>query len=112
MSSGLRFTEEYGNPFPDATFMLFGSGDAAGYAASRPLEAKPDARWQYSSGTTNILSRVLRLAAGNDATYHALHEHQRNERTHTFSLWPRRLVLARFAPYPGPTIHWLAFEPS
>jgi CubicO group peptidase (beta-lactamase class C family) len=72
MSSGLRFTEEYGNPFADATFMLFGSGDAAGYAASRPLEAKPDARWQYSSGTTNIVSRVLRLAAGNDATYHAL----------------------------------------
>ena len=31
-----------------------------------PLEAKPDTKWHYSSGTTNIISRVVRDAIGGD----------------------------------------------
>src|SRR5690606_13739584 len=41
--------------------MLFGAGatDVAGYAAGRPVAAMPGERFNYSSGTTNILSRAL-----------------------------------------------------
>jgi CubicO group peptidase (beta-lactamase class C family) len=72
MSSGLKFEEEYDDLFSDVTTMLFASGDAAGYAAKSRLEVAPDTRWYYSSGTTNILSRIVRRAAGSDAAYHAL----------------------------------------
>ena len=64
MSSGLAFTETYGNPLGDVIWMLFGTGDAAGYAARKPLAAPPGQRWSYSSGTTNIIARALRGAVG------------------------------------------------
>ena len=64
MSSGLAFTESYGNPLGDVLWMLFGTGDAAGFAARKPLAAPAGQRWSYSSGTTNIISRALRGAVG------------------------------------------------
>ena len=64
MSSGLAFTESYGNPLGDVLWMLFGTGDAAGFAARKPLAATAGQRWSYSSGTTNIISRALRGAVG------------------------------------------------
>lgn len=64
MSSGLAFTESYGNPLGDVLWMLFGTGDAAGFAARKPLAAPPGQRWSYSSGTTNIIARALRGAVG------------------------------------------------
>ncbi|MBI3288528.1 MAG: serine hydrolase [Elusimicrobia bacterium] len=64
MRSGLRFSEVYSNPLSDVTRMLFDSTDAAGFAASRPLAAPPGTVWQYSSGTTNILSLIARRAVG------------------------------------------------
>lgn len=64
MSSGLAFTESYGNPLGDVIWMLFGTGDAAGFAARKPLAAPAGQRWSYSSGTTNIISRALRGAVG------------------------------------------------
>lgn len=71
MSSGLRFRELY-EPFrSDALPMLFGAPDAAGYAASKELEAEPGTVWHYSSGTSNILAAALRNALGDDARYHA-----------------------------------------
>lgn len=60
MSSGLAFQESYFDLTADAPIMLFRSPSAGAYAAARPLEVPPDSRWQYSSGTTNILSRILR----------------------------------------------------
>ena len=44
--------------------MLFGTGDAAGFAARKPLAAPAGQRWSYSSGTTNIICRALRGAVG------------------------------------------------
>ncbi len=64
MRSGLRFSEVYSDPLSDVTRMLFDGYDAAGFAASRPLEAPPGTRWKYASGTTNILSLIARRAAG------------------------------------------------
>lgn len=68
MTSGLRFHEDYGDPLQDVTYMLLGVPDAAAFAAGKPLDAEPGTRWSYSSGTTNIISRIMRRVLG-DADY-------------------------------------------
>jgi CubicO group peptidase (beta-lactamase class C family) len=67
MTSGLRFNEDYADPLSDVAIMLFAQPDAAEFAALKPLDFKPGTRWQYSSGTTAILARVLRQAVGGTA---------------------------------------------
>ena len=62
MRSGLQFSEVYTDPLSDVTRMLFASPSAASFAAAKPLRCRPGTLWSYSSGTTNILSRVVRLA--------------------------------------------------
>jgi CubicO group peptidase (beta-lactamase class C family) len=57
------------NPLGDVTWMLLGVGDAAAYAAAKPLAAAPGTRWYYSSGTSNIIARVMREAIGSDEEY-------------------------------------------
>jgi CubicO group peptidase (beta-lactamase class C family) len=67
MSSGLAFVEDYvDDRISDTIAMLFGDGrhDMAAFAASFPLMAPPDATWSYSSGTTNIICRLLDVASG------------------------------------------------
>ncbi len=59
MSSGLAFDETYG-PTNDVSRMLFTHADAGAFAAAFPLAHPPDAAWSYSSGTSNLLARVLR----------------------------------------------------
>lgn len=71
MSSGLAFGEFDFFPPSDLVSMLFLSPDTAAYAARLPLAHAPDTVWAYASGTTNMLSAVLRHAYGDDA-YHAL----------------------------------------
>jgi CubicO group peptidase (beta-lactamase class C family) len=66
MRSGLRFSEVYEDLSSDVIEMLFNRADAAAYAASRPLEAPPGTTWSYSSGSTNILSRIARTIVGED----------------------------------------------
>lgn len=66
MSSGLAFEEEYGAAPSDVVLMLYDQASAGAYAASCPLETAPDTKWHYSSGTTNILSRIVRDAVGGD----------------------------------------------
>ena len=70
MRSGLRFSETYANPWSDVLHMLYDEHDTAAYAASRPLASTPGAVWSYSSGTSNILSAIIRQAVGDDR-YHA-----------------------------------------
>ncbi len=65
MSSGLAFDETYG-PANDVSRMLFTRPDTGAFAAGFPLEAPPDTRWSYSSGTSNILARILRDSFGGD----------------------------------------------
>lgn len=58
MESGLRFNENYGT-VADVTRMLFLEKDMAGFAASLPLEAEPGTKFNYSSGTADILSELF-----------------------------------------------------
>lgn len=70
MSSGLKFSEIYDEYTSDVVQMLNNCGDAGGFAADRPLEHDPDTHWQYSSGTANIVSRILRSTfEGNQGSY-------------------------------------------
>lgn len=64
MSSGLEFDETYADYESDVVQMLYRQPDAAAYAASKPLEAEPDTKWYYSSGTSNIISRIVRDTVG------------------------------------------------
>ena len=72
MRSGLAWIEDYveGNE-SDVIDMLFGSGkdDHATHAMNQPLASTPGSEWYYSSGTTNIVTRLLGDALGN--TTHA-----------------------------------------
>ncbi|NNG00946.1 MAG: serine hydrolase [Desulfobacteraceae bacterium] len=63
MSSGLVFDETYG-PLHDVTEMLYGSFNMAAYAARKKSNTMPDRIWNYSSGTANIMARIIREAAG------------------------------------------------
>jgi CubicO group peptidase (beta-lactamase class C family) len=67
MRSGLRFSEAYANPWSDVLHMLYVSGDMAEYASRLPLAARPGTTWRYASGTSNILSRVMRNVVGEAA---------------------------------------------
>jgi CubicO group peptidase (beta-lactamase class C family) len=67
MRSGLRFVEDYvDGESSHCIDMLFGVGadDHAAYAAALPLDHPPGTVWNYSSGTTNIIARVIGTAVG------------------------------------------------
>src|SRR5512136_2565265 len=65
MSSGLKFDETY-EPLHDVTDMLYRSYDFAAFAAAKPLEVEPEGKWVYSSGTANIIARIVRQTAEKD----------------------------------------------
>ncbi|MCZ8198827.1 MAG: serine hydrolase [Flavobacterium sp.] len=59
MNSGLEWEEKY-DKICDATKMLFIEEDMAKSQINKPLVGKPNNKWNYSSGTTNLLSGILR----------------------------------------------------
>ncbi len=69
MSSGLKFGEVY-LPLYDVTYMLYGSHDFAAYAAARPLETTPGSKWNYSSGSANIVARIVRQTIEKEYDYY------------------------------------------
>ena len=73
MRSGLRWIEDYvDGETSDVIAMLFGSGkaDHAAYATACPLAAPPGSTWLYSSGTTNVITRILGDLLGDTAGSH------------------------------------------
>ncbi len=66
MSSGLLFNEEYGS-VTDVTRMLFLEPDMANFALKKPLDAKTGLKFNYSSGTAVLLSRIWQNALGGNA---------------------------------------------
>jgi len=67
MTSGLA-VDETDSPLSPVARMLYLERDMAGYAESLGLEAPPGSRWNYTSGNTLIVSRIIRDAVGGDAT--------------------------------------------
>ena len=59
MNSGLEWEEKY-DKICDATKMLFQAEDMSKAQIDKPLVGKPNNTWNYSSGTTNLLSGILR----------------------------------------------------
>jgi CubicO group peptidase (beta-lactamase class C family) len=72
MRDGLDFVEDYvDDRVSDVIHMLFGDGqpDMAHFAADRPLAAPPGTRFNYSSGTSNIISGVVARTVGPGESY-------------------------------------------
>ena len=69
MSSGLKWDENYSD-VSSATNMLYRSADCYKVAIDVPYQNKPGTEWKYSSGTSNILSGIMRALIGNDQIYH------------------------------------------
>lgn len=70
MSSGLQFNEDYvDGEASDVISMLAADGrhDTGAFAANMPLVHQPGSVWSYSSGTTNIICRLLKNLVGGGA---------------------------------------------
>ena len=65
-TSGLDFLENYSRP-SNVTRMLFSKGDMAAYTVSLPLKYQPGSVFNYSSGNTNILSKIIKQTVGERA---------------------------------------------
>jgi CubicO group peptidase (beta-lactamase class C family) len=71
MSSGLAFQEDYEDgAVSDVIPMLMFEGrhDMGAFAAAKALLHKPGVQWHYSSGTTNIICRILKDLVGDGAS--------------------------------------------
>ena len=67
MSSGLAFNEDYvdGQASDVIPMLQFeGRHDTGAFAATKPLVHGPGAVWSYSSGTTNIICRIVNDIVG------------------------------------------------
>lgn len=76
MTDGLRFREAehlgdgsvryYPEDESDVIPMLFGSGkdDVAAFASTLPYLVEPEARWNYNSGASNLLARLVSETIG------------------------------------------------
>jgi CubicO group peptidase (beta-lactamase class C family) len=72
MSCGLAWEEVYETkPISDVNLMLFTKPDTAAYAAGLPLAAAPGTKWNYSTGTTQIISRIIRGTFSEPKEYYA-----------------------------------------
>ena len=67
MTSGLALAET-DSPFEPVARMLYIERDMAGFAEGARLAAKPGSTWEYTSGNTLIVSRIIRDAVGGRAT--------------------------------------------
>lgn len=74
MRSGLDFVEQYTLQHPETgqwsipdvvrMLMLDHSSDPSSFALNKPLAAPPGDKWYYSSGTSNIVSRIITSRLG------------------------------------------------
>ncbi len=61
--SGLDFLEDYSKA-SDITNMLYKKGDMAAFTADHSLAHQPGTVFNYSSGNSNVLSRIIRQTVG------------------------------------------------
>jgi len=87
MRSGLRFVEDYvDDAVSHCIEMLFGdSGPShAAYAAALPLDHQPGTDFSYSSGTTNIVARIIGDIVTHGADIDAADPQQRRAAVESF----------------------------
>ena len=92
MTSGLRFCEDYvDDQVSDAIKMLFrpGADDMGAFAALFPLDHTPDTAFNYSSGTSNIISAIVKRAVDNQEDYAAFLRRELFDRIGMTSAAPR-----------------------
>jgi CubicO group peptidase (beta-lactamase class C family) len=68
MRDGLAMTEDY-EPWGSVPHMLWGTPNAAAWAANHPVEVAPGTRWRYLSATANLLAAVARGRFASDVEY-------------------------------------------
>lgn len=66
MQSGLEFDENYAT-LSSATKMLFLAEELYKLPLEKPLIHQPGTKWYYSSGTTNLLARIVREKIGEES---------------------------------------------
>ena len=71
MSSGLDTHEVYSDINSDVVQMLFNSRDTGKFAAAQAYESPRETVFEYSSATTNLISRIIRERINDDDAYHA-----------------------------------------
>ena len=59
MTSGLEWRENPYDTTSDGSFALHRARDIAAHATAKPLAAAPGTSWNYSTGTSSILARVI-----------------------------------------------------
>ena len=59
MTSGLEWNEDY-KRYSDATRMLFLESDMSEYAKNATIEEPTNTKWMYSSGTSLIISKLIK----------------------------------------------------
>ncbi len=68
MQSGLDFVEEYSRTrLSDVTKMLFTSENVFDLPVAKELKYPPGTHWYYSSGTTNLLSKLVKKKLSEEA---------------------------------------------
>ena len=75
MQSGLKWNEDYGNR-SDVTLMLHCESDMSHFALDRSLAYPCGTHWYYSSGSTNIVSRLIRKQFTSDTAYYIFANNQ------------------------------------
>ncbi len=68
MTSGLEWDENY-TRLSSAVSMLYKEGDMYDYVIQSKLAHAPGTHWYYSSGTSNILSGIIKNQFDNDRSY-------------------------------------------
>ena len=75
MNSGLAWEEDY-TKVSDATKMLYLSEDVVNYASQPELQDPAGTTWYYSSGTTNLISGIIRRQFANTEEYYNFLHHR------------------------------------
>ena len=75
MQSGLKWNEDYGNR-SDVTLMLHCESDMGHFAYEKPMAVPAGTLWYYSSGTTNIVSYLIRKQFSSDSAYYVFANNQ------------------------------------
>ena len=68
MTSGLNWDEDYGD-ISEVTQMLYEKTNASEFAINQELQYQPDSFWYYSSGSSNILTEIVKRSFNNDKEY-------------------------------------------